>query len=317
MRYILVIFIVTILYCTLLAEELPPIDKNLLLKELNRQILTDFESYNHDKNISLHDFHIKEITNLEKDIGAYIKIFVDKPSFNKFLELRRKFYIGRQDVNYFSFRNKNREDPILVKSEEDLGKLIFYFGSEPITHVPFPLYTGTLIDTVYNDVALALHATLKEIERQKNRFFSFRKEIHFGNLLFEDRGDYLIVSSESTGKKNDNWRCHIRKFSNEVIKFYFPHKKPQDTGEITKVEQEIVMIIHATFTEYEKHFNILEGYSKGKRVLFGVHIGDLIIEERNDHFRIFPKGIEGIIGGGFNCCIQKGTYEVIKFVRGK
>jgi hypothetical protein len=83
------------------------------------------------------------------------------------------------------------------------------------------------------------------------------------------------------------------------------------------VEQEIVMIIHATFTEYEKHFNILEGYSKGKRVLFGVHIGDLIIEERNDHFRIFPKGIEGIIGGGFNCCIQKGTYEVIKFVRGK
>jgi hypothetical protein len=81
------------------------------------------------------------------------------------------------------------------------------------------------------------------------------------------------------------------------------------------VEQEIVMIIHATFTEYEKHFNILEGYSKGKRVLFGVHLGDMIIEDKEDHYRVFKKAVDGIIGGGFEAHVKKGNYQILDFFK--
>jgi hypothetical protein len=81
------------------------------------------------------------------------------------------------------------------------------------------------------------------------------------------------------------------------------------------VDEEIVMIIHATLTEYEKLYNLLEGRSKGKRVLLGVYIGDLIIEDKEDHYRVFKKKEDGIIGGGFEAHVKKGNYQILDFFK--
>ena len=312
MRIFYIILLLSLLQTMLFSKELPEIDKEILLKELNRIVNYDLKQDGYGKDSTTEEFEIKKITGFEWENDYVIKINIDEESLNRYIELR-KMLGDRLFVRlYFAFSTPDY-DFSNIKMED----IKFYFSNSELNHPrywrPLPVY----IAEVENDVALALHATLKEIERQENRFFSFRKKINFGNLLFEDRGDYLIVSSESTGEKNDNWRCHVRKHPIEVIKCHFPHKKPQVIGEITRLDEEIVMIIQATLTAYDKHFGIWEDHNKWKPLFSVVYIGDLVVEDKDDHYRVFTKAIEGIIGGGFNCYIQKGTYEVIKFVPGK
>ena len=142
-------------------------------------------------------------------------------------------------------------------------------------------------------------------QERNQRFFSLR----------------IIDNPENTDEKEDSsiksyfpWLFY---YGNTAIA-YEPDLKVSPI--VATVENDIALAIYAALKALEeKKGHALKGESyscNGKEYIEKIYIGDIIVRDAGDKYQIYSKSHMNCLGGGFECLIKKGTYDIIKLKKG-